>query len=181
MSDRVYRAALVALLLATAVGGVFLAVRAAAPRGVEVALPTPTSTPELKVYVSGAVRSPGVYSLQPDERWEQAVKAAGGPVPGADISRVNLARRARDQDQVHVPWLGETSSPVTVGAPTLLNLNAAPAEALATLPGIGPVKAEAIVAYRDEQGPFQRVDQLMQVPGIGPITYEALRNLVTVD
>jgi competence protein ComEA len=148
---------------------------------------------DLRVYISGAVQDPGVYSLQPGDRLVDALEAAGGATAAADLTAVNLARRVQDEEYYYIPKVGETPPPVatttsgsalvestSAGASNgLIDLNTATAEALATLPGIGPVKAQAIIAYR-EQRPFQSVDQITEVSGIGSATYEKIRGLITV-
>jgi competence protein ComEA len=152
---------------------------------------------DLRVYISGAVQEPGVYSLQPGDRLVDALEAAGGATAEADLTAVNLARRVQDEEYYYIPVVGETPPSIatslngpalvesTIAANTgasngLINLNTASAETLSTLPGIGPVKAQAIIAYR-ERNPFQSVDQITSVSGIGPATYEKIRGLITVN
>ena len=147
---------------------------------------------EVRVHISGAVRNPGVYTLHPDDRVEDAVKQAGGFTGDAARDTVNLAHRLRDEEQILIPRLGET--PPAATAPTvsqphtsdssaagesLIDLNTAAVDLLETLPGIGPVKAQAIVDYRRD-GPFKSVEEIMNVPGIGSATYDRIRDLVTV-
>lgn len=174
-----YQLLVAALALAVVVGVIVLLVRLGNAGGVEVLLPTATPTPELKMYVSGAVASPGVYVLQPEDRIEDALRAAGGPLPDADLSALNLALRVHDQARIHVPHRGETplATPTSDGR---VNVNTATVEELETLPGIGPVLAQAIVAYRESRGPFASVDELVLVSGIGPGTLDKLRDRVTV-
>ena len=141
------------------------------------------------VYVTGAVMTPGVYTLEAAARVTDALVAAGGPATGADLSVVNLAAIARDGERIYVPKVGETV-PVAVGdAPPAaadttpagpINLNSATADQLDVLPGVGPATAAAIVAHREQHGPFQTVEQLGDVRGIGPAKLDALRGLVTV-
>ncbi len=182
LPNSVYRVALVLLTLAALAGGVFFVVRATSSGpALEILLPTPTSTPELRVYVSGEVHNPGVYTLASGDRIVDALEAAGGATQNADLSRVNLAQRVRDQDDFLIPSLGLEASGDTADAVAKINLNSASLEKLISLPGIGPVRAQAIVAYREANGPFVRVDQIMAVEGIGPATYEAVRDLVTVE
>ncbi len=160
-------------------------------RGVEVRLPAPTPQPTLKVYVSGEVAAPGVYVVAPGDRVEDAVEAAGGALWGAQLSCVNLAARVRDGSQYHVPSVDDGCTP-DVSEPTLdalpdaapqgqvgrIDLNSASAEELQALPGIGEVKAGAIVAYRNEIGPFSSVEEVVEVSGIGPATLNAIADLV---
>ena len=153
-------------------------------------MPTATPAPELKVYVSGAVHRPGVYTMGDGDRLSDAVAASGGPVEGAQIACVNLAVRVRDEGHYHIPGAGESC---TVGDATGeadapqearqdgIDLNTASQADLETLPGIGPVKAKSIIDYREHAGGFGSVSQVMEVTGIGPITYENIRDMVYVE
>ena len=157
---------------------------------------TPDVESELKVYIAGAVRYPGVYRLQPGDRLEDALAAAGGGDEEADLEAINLARRVEDEAYYHVPRLGETprppveeaASPVLGKAAStenatssegLVNLNTAPRQLLETLPGIGPVRAQAIIDDREQNGLFQSVEEITRVPGIGSAIYNSIRPLVT--
>ena len=141
------------------------------------------------VYVAGAVAVPGVYTLDNPARVTDAVTAAGGVVVGADLDVVNLAATVHDGERVYVPKVGGTVPPV-VGADVVVvdnttpvgpvNVNSATAEQLDVLPGVGPTTAAAIVAHRQQHGPFQDIEQLADVRGIGPAKLDALRGLVTV-
>ncbi|MEP7112959.1 MAG: helix-hairpin-helix domain-containing protein [Ilumatobacteraceae bacterium] len=151
-------------------------------------VPTTAPTSFVVVYVTGAVVAPGVYTLGPTGRLTDAVAAAGGPLPDADLAVVNLAAIAHDGERIYVPKIGETV-PIVVGdlpvvddtvAAGPVNVNSATAEQLDVLPGVGPTTAAAIVAHRQQHGPFQTVEQLGDVHGIGPAKLDALRGLVTV-
>ena len=158
--------------------------------------PGPGGPAELRVYVSGAVLNPGVYRLDPGDRLEDALAAAGGPSGEADITRVNLARRVRDEEHYHIPKVGETPPPVATfpdlvpsgsdptngsGASSgLIDLNTAPVAELMTLPGIGQVKAQAIVSHRQRNGPFHAVGDITDVTGIAEGTMKKIQHLVTV-
>ncbi len=153
--------------------------------------PTPTPTPApLRVYVCGAVQAPDVYLLPPGSLVRDAVRAAGGPAPDADLERINLARELQDQQQIYVPRQGEENSPVSPisgGAPTpgtssfpRININTATMEELQKLPRVGPALAQRIVAYREMYGPFRTPEDLMQVPGIGEAIFAAIRDYITV-
>ena len=131
--------------------------------------------------------SPGVYTLQPGSRVNDLVQAAGGALPEADMTSVNLAKRVSDEDQVYVSSVGEAppasvdeAPPSATSRSNLLDINRASAEQLMALPGIGEVKSQAIVNYRTEVGRFQSIDQLLDVPGIGSVTLEGVRDLVTL-
>ncbi|MEI7617407.1 MAG: helix-hairpin-helix domain-containing protein [Actinomycetota bacterium] len=162
--------------------------------GAVVASSTSVPSTALIVYVAGAVLSPGVYQVPANARVQNAVLAAGGPAPDADLDAMNLAAFIRDGDRVYVPHKGAAVPPVVgaspgaasagksasgqAGAP--IDLNRATAEELDALPGVGPATAAAIVTYRDRSGPFSSVDDLLKVPGIGPAKVEVLRSLVKV-
>jgi competence protein ComEA len=154
------------------------------------------------VSVVGLVHKPGLVTLQPGARIADAVAAAGGTLDGADLIGLNMAQRVADGDQIIVgiapapgeppklgsgvtPASGQPTSPRRSGSPSgpaagPLDLNTATVEQLDALPGIGPVTAAAIVAWRDANGKFTTVDQLGDVDGIGPARLEKLRNLVRV-
>lgn len=138
-------------------------------------LPTPTLAP-LKVYVTGAVVSPGVYTLPAGSRVEDAVQAAGGFMPDAASEQVNLASLLQDGQQVNIPHLAGNSH-VSGGR---MNINTASAEELATLPGIGPTTAKKIVDYRLQYGPFRTIQDIQNVPGIGPATFAKIQDYITV-
>lgn len=147
--------------------------------------PTPTPTPRIAVDLIGAVAQPGVYYLHTGARVVDAVTAAGGLAPDADRERINLAQPLVDGQQIRVPRVGDdaptraatgdTSSPTR-----LIDVNTAGSAELQTLPGIGPVTAQAIIDHRAQIGRFTRVEELEDVKGIGPSTIERLRDLVTV-
>ena len=132
----------------------------------------PASEDPLVVYVTGAVRKPGVYQLPDGKRIIDAIEKAGGVTPKADAVTVNLAALLIDGEQILVP---EAFSP---GASGLVHLNSADVTALDALPGVGPATAQRIVDWRDQNGGFRTVDDLEQVPGIGPAKLDALRDLV---
>ena len=150
---------------------------------------------EIGVDVIGAVQRPGLYYFEPGARIADAVAAAGGYAPDADREAINEAVRLKDEQQLRVPQVvarseasvvptvasaGLVSSPATADQAVLLDLNTADANALETLPGIGPVMAERIVTYRASQGTFGSIEQLQDVPGIGPATFTTLRQYLTV-
>lgn len=140
------------------------------------------------VEVRGEVVRPGVYTLPEDGRVGQLVEMSGGVTGGADLGRVNLARRLTDGEQVVIPSKATATpagNPVAdAGRPGetghLVDVNTATAAELETLPGIGEVLAERIVAYRDANGPFLRVEDLTEVEGISDGLVEDLRDSITV-
>jgi competence protein ComEA len=131
------------------------------------------------VHVLGAVREPGLYELADGERLVDAVAAAGGFTDEADRGALNLARTVSDGEQVYVPLVGEQprASQETVGG--LINLNTADAAELETLPGVGPALTARIIQWREQNGRFSSVDDLLNVAGIGAKTLGALAELVT--
>lgn len=151
-----------------------------------------------RAQISGAVVSPGVYPVRPGDRLLDLVAAAGGFTHLADVSGVNLSIRVKDETRYHIPVLAEAGGDggdgdggravdrePAAGAGSgdgggRVDLNAATARELESLPGIGPALAGAIVAYREANGPFAAVDELDEVPGIGPKTLENIRPLVAV-
>jgi competence protein ComEA len=134
------------------------------------------------VHVAGAVRRPGLYRLKEGSRVAAAVARAGGPTRGAQLELVNLAARIGDGQQIVVPRRGATSAaPASgggMGATAPVQLSTATLEQLDALPGVGPVTAQKILAYRQEHGSIRSVDELDAVPGIGPARLEQLRGLV---
>jgi competence protein ComEA len=134
------------------------------------------------VHVSGSVVAPGLYVLEAGARVVDAVAAAGGFAPGADEAAVNLARPLSDGEQLVVPVIGATGDAGAAAPPGdgRVNLNTADATQLDTLPRIGPAMADRIIQWRDANGRFTSVEDLLAVPGIGDKMLEALRDLVTV-
>jgi len=142
----------------------------------------------LYVHVAGQVADPGLYRLDDGARVAAAVEAAGGAVGEADLSRVNLAAPVSDGQQIYVPATDEPGRPAATGGAgaetedeqTVVNVNTATAEELQTLPGIGPARAQDLIQWRSENGPFEAVEDLLQVSGIGPATLDRLREQVRV-
>jgi competence protein ComEA len=134
----------------------------------------------LVVHVLGAVAAPGLYELPVGSRVVDAIAAAGGFAVDADRGGVNLARLLVDAEQVHVPVVGGAPADAWSGASGLVNLNTADAAALQTLPRVGPALADRIIAWRDANGGFRSIDDLLSVSGIGDKTFEGLQPLVTV-
>lgn len=153
----------------------------------QIVLPSPTPPSEIVVYVTGEVVSSGLYTLDPGQRrLHEAVEAAGGFTENADRSSVNGALILSDGDHIHVlalpptPDLSVVDSRSGITSGGLIDLNTASSEELQTLPGIGPAKAESIIEYRLSNGPFTRIEDLVEVSGIGEKTFETLQDLVTV-
>lgn len=157
---------------------------AAGGEPIETIAAAPPPPPErVLVHVVGAVRRPGLYELPENSRVADAVKRAGGTTAKADVALVNLAAPVADGTQIVVPGRS-TAARAAAGAmpPSAtgpVNLNSATLEQLDALPGVGPVTAQKIIAYREQNGAFRSVDDLDAVPGIGPARLEELRTLVT--
>lgn len=139
------------------------------------------------VHVHGAVGAPGLYRFESGARVVDAVAAAGGFTDAADRGAVNLARPLTDGEQIVVAEAGSASTgdagaagPAPPAGDGLVDLNAADAATLETLPRVGPALAERILAWRTENGRFTSIEDLLAVPGIGDKMLEALRDLVRV-
>jgi competence protein ComEA len=143
------------------------------------------------VEVRGEVEAPGVFALSPGARLQDAIAAAGGLSREADLSTVNLARRLRDGELVVIlalPAPGSTPTILTAGAGDAaedsrarININTATTKELEALPGVGEVTAARIAAYREQNGPFRSVDDLIHVQGISDRTIDEFRDLVTTS
>ena len=152
----------------------------------ETAAPQPPA--EIVVHVVGAVMTPGLYRLDEGSRVADALSLAGGATPKASLAGVNLAAPLVDGTQVVVPRRGEAAPagsggasgssgvPGSPGGP--IHLNTATAEELETIPGVGPVTAQRIIDFREQNGPFRSVDELDAVSGIGPKRLAQMRELV---
>lgn len=141
------------------------------------------------VHVAGAVMSPGLYRLGGEPRVADALDAAGGPSADSDLDAVNLAGKLTDGERVYVPRRGEVPPAVVTGGDAgsgggvtsgPVDLNAATAEQLEALPGVGPATVEAILSYRKEKGRFRSVEELLEVRGIGEAKLASLRSKVRV-
>lgn len=158
---------------------------AQAEPGAAVSSVSPSPAVTLIVDVAGEVQQPGVYEFAEGDRVIDAIERAGGQLPKADLSLLNLAAPLTDGTQILVSKAGPPGVVVpgggTVGSSGgLININSASATELETLSGIGEVLAATIVEYREQNGPFASVDDLMDVSGIGPATLEEIRDQVTV-
>lgn len=134
----------------------------------------------LVVHVAGEVRRPGIVRLAAGSRVVDAIEAAGGATPTAVLAAVNLAAVVVDGSQIVVP--SSVSGGVVAPAVDdgIVVVNRATATELESLPGVGPVLAERILLHRDEHGPFEQVEDLLDVSGIGEATLARLRPLVRI-
>ncbi len=183
-------------------GALFIVTRL--PGGKPVALePAPTKAP-LAVQVLGDVVRPGVYELPDGSRVKDAIDAAGGLIADANTGELNLAAKVEDGPQIQI-GSGTAGSSVTSSGPAttagtnpggspftvlpttspttssgnLLDINTATVAQLDALPGISPTVAQNIVNYRNENGPFSTIEDIMNVPGIGPATFDTIKDLIT--
>lgn len=182
---------LIVLAAVGLVGGYGVSMRSK-PRATKVAIQTDaversSATRRIFVHVGGAVRSPGLYRLPEGARVDDAVQAAGGVLEDADLDALNLAARVKDGDKVLVPSRDGSGEAVAGGggaaggmAGGLVNLNTATLADLETLPGIGPALAQRIIDFRESNGGFRTVEDLLEVPGIGAKKFEELKDHVTV-
>lgn len=192
------------LLLGLLIGGAILLIANPVPENMIALIPAPTATPSpapgptktptpIRVQISGEVQAPGIYPLQEGSRLQDLLSLAGGLTDAADIDRINGAALLRDGDYFYIPAVDEkipetaANSPANLGVELdsqfsyPLDLNSASQEALESLPGIGPTKAEDIITYREVHGPFGNIDDLINVPGIGEVTIETLRDYLYVE
>ena len=144
---------------------------------------------EVVVHVTGAVSTPGVYTLPSDARVDDAVRAAGATAE-ADLSQLNLAQKLADGQKITVPAIGSASTSAGEGTTTtpadtssdgaLVNINTASLEELETLPSIGEVRAQAIITYRETNGGFRTIEELQEVSGIGEKIFADVAPHITV-
>jgi competence protein ComEA len=163
------------------------------PRGAAIVLlPPPTPLP-MQIHVTGAVQRPGLYFLPQESRVRDAIEAAGGFSEDASYNAVNLAAFLEDGTQLLVPVLNQAvnSSDVIKSPPdsyqpavqqsfTIININSASQAELETLPNIGPVTAQKIIAFREEFGDFAMIEEIQKVSGIGSLTFESIEAYITV-
>jgi len=157
--------ALIIIFLITTIitGGIVIWSRYSPSQPVEIFIP-PHAKLEGKVYVSGAVNNPGLYSLTVEDSIGDIIQAAGGAASNADLNRLKL----------HVPESGVTYLPQKI------DISRAEAWLLQALPGIGEIRAQAIIDYRCQNGPFHNINELTKVKGISIIIYEQIKHLITV-
>ncbi len=154
---------IVFLIAVIAVGGIVIGARYHGSQPIEITASPPPELPA-RIYIGGAVNNPGFYPLKAGDSLEALVRAAGGTTGSADLSQLKL----------YLPEVGEEEEPQKV------DLNRAEPWLLEALPGIGEVRAQAIVDYRLNHGRFQSINELTNVPGIGVTTYQRIGHLITV-
>ena len=168
-----------AVLLLSGIG-LLLYNRSDDPEPLQIVAGDTMATGEISVYVSGAVKNPGVYTLPEGSRWIDALEAAGGATAEADLNAINLARRVQDEDQVLVPDLGGAAVAGASQSP-LVDLNAATEAELMSLPGIAETRSAAIIRSRTDDGPFTATDDLVTRKLVPESVYEDIKDLITVN
>lgn len=168
------------------------------PRGEAISLSPPPTPSPLIIHVTGAVTHPGVYTLPWGSRVSDAIDVAGGQLHDADDQSLNLAAFVQDGDRIWVPakYQPQVPSPMDVpptvqGNPgiqnptavpgRLISINTALMQELESLPGVGPVIAQNIITYRQEHGPFAKIEDIQDVSGIGPVKFERIKGLITLE
>lgn len=147
---------------------------------------------EIVVYVNGAVKTPGVYTLKHGDRVYQAVELAGGMTKNAKKNAINLAETLADAENIHIMTKKEyrkshkekkdsTTEQENNADTGFVNINVDNQEKLMTLPGIGESKAKAIIRYREENGKFSSIEDIKNVSGIGDATYANLKDMIVVE
>ncbi|SNZ11084.1 competence protein ComEA [Terribacillus aidingensis] len=140
----------------------------------------------IMVDIKGEVINPGVYKLAPGSRVEKAIEAAGGLTEKAEPRSINLAQKVKDEQMIYVTAIGEASSAAAIqtsgtsDASEKININQADAKQLTEINGVGEARAQAIISYREENGPFTSIDQLTEVSGIGEKSLENMKDQVSL-
>lgn len=139
-------------------------------------------TKEITVYINGEIKNPGVYKLKNDSRLDELIKVSGGFLESADKSKLNLAKKLKDEDYVYVEKKLEGNTVSTANAHTgtsnqegKININTASKDELKNIPGIGDVTAQKIIDYREKNGGFSSVEDLKKVGRIGDKTLEKIK------
>ena len=154
---------IILLIAVIAVGGTVVWAKYSPSRPVEISI-LPTEQQQGDIYIGGAISNPGFYPFTSEDSLEALIQAGGGITGSADLNRLEL----------YVPQLGEEEQPQKI------DINRAEAWLLEALPGIGEVKAQAIIDYRELNGLFSNTNDLTKVSGIGTTTYEEIKHLITV-
>jgi competence protein ComEA len=144
-------------------GGIAIFVKSSQNPGIEISI-TPEKTIEGQIYIGGEVNNPGFYPLFDGDNFEDIIRAAGGVKDGADLSKIELAVAPAEEGQ----------------SAQKININRAESWLLEALPGIGESKAGAIIAYRQQNGLFQDINELLKVPGLGEVNFNQVKDLITV-
>lgn len=166
------------------ISGVILIINRSQPKTVMTLHPPPTPKP-IMVYISGNVLQPDLYALPKGSRLNDLIQAAGGLIDAAEDPSLNLAAILYDGQHVIITAPGSASQSVGISPADVndhkVNINEADSLALMDLPGIGSTKAEAIVQYRQTKGPFEEIEDILNVPGIGDYTFQQIKDLITIN
>lgn len=189
--------------LFTGVGGLTLT-NQTRPAPIEIVPPAPTTTPgptatpkPISVYINGAVQSPGIYEIPPESRLNLLLEMAGGFTQAAYEPGVNLALLLQDGQQIYIRSDEEvvanaqtganvglessgTVTESTTGSVAKININSANKEELQEIPGVGPSTADKILGYREDNGPFVLIEDIMNVTGIGEAKFNKMKDIITV-
>ena len=153
------------LLVSLIAGGIILAIKQNSHKPVEISLSQPAPLQyDGDIFIGGAVANPGLYPLRQDDTIESLIQTAG-LISDADTGKI----------EIYVPKSGEMSEPQRI------DLNRAETWLLDALPGIGPGRAQAIIDYRNQNGHFHRIEDLLNVEGIGESTLDGMRDFITVE
>lgn len=144
-------------------------------------IPQKTVPTPLFIHVAGEVLNPGVFKLAKGKRVIDAVQAAGGPRPEADLDAVNLAALLVDCQRVFIPARGRTPAAATSQEQNKISLNSATAAELQDLPGVGEVLSARIIEERERKGRFQNLEELREIEGIGPKKFERMKDSLVLD
>jgi len=185
---------LVGVMAGFMLAGVLVFVSRAPAGETIVLLPAPTKAP-VAVHVIGAVPRPGLYEFAEGARVQDAIDAAGGLLASANVDALNLAELLEDGQQLAIPYKdgstpstesgttdlpsSATDTPTDNSSTDLVNINTATLEELIALPSIGPTTAQKIIDYRDTNGAFSTIEDIMNVSGIGPSIFEDIKDLIT--
>jgi competence protein ComEA len=161
--NKYWTLAIVLLIAIIATGSVIVWLRYSPSQPIEISTP-PSQELEDEIYIGGAVTNPGFYPLKNGDSIGDIIQAAGGISSGADLSRL----------QLYIPDIEEKYQPQKI------DINRAEVWLLQALPGIGEIRAQAIVDHRRQNGPFHNINELIKVEGIGTTTYEQIKHLITV-
>ena len=163
--DKYWLITIAFLLVSLITGGIILAIKQNSHKPIEISLSQPASLQyDGDIFISGAVANPGLYPLRQDDTIESLIQTAG-LISDADTGKI----------EIYVPKNGEMSEPQRI------DLNRAETWLLDALPGIGPGRAQAIIDYRNQNGPFHRIEDLLNVEGIGESTLDRMRDFITVE
>jgi competence protein ComEA len=162
-STQYWTPVLILLIVIIVIGSLVIWSRYSRSQPIEISLSAPQEL-QGEIYIGGAVNNPGIYPLKAGDTIDDIIRGAGGTSAKADISQLNLYIPRTDEEEL----------------PQKVNLNRAEAWLLQALPGIGEVRAQAIIDYRQQNGGFHLTNELIKVEGIGSTTYERIENLISV-